>query len=371
MEKTYICPKTRITVMRVNIKFAIAIAGIAIGAAVAAPVSAQKRLSTIVIDPGHGGKDPGALGKNSREKDIVLSVALKLGKMLNDSMPDLKTVYTRDKDVFVELNKRAEIANKNKADLFVSIHTNWAKSPTIQGSETFVLGLHRSKENLEVAQKENSVILLEDDYSVKYDGFNPNETESYVIFGLMQSVNIDLSAVMARYIQQEFEGVSRVNRGEKQAGFLVLRETSMPSVLLELGFLSNAKEEAYLTSESGQAELVKSIFTALKQYRHLYEENANPSLKTKPEQVDNESGIWFRVQIASREKPMENMPDKFGTVMVKHEDGRFKYMVYKTRDYREAVKLMKEVKPDFSDCFIVAYEDGKKVTVKYARKRLE
>ena len=332
---------------------------------------AQKELSKVVIDAGHGGKDPGALGRHCKEKDIVLDVALRLGKMINDSLPTVQTIYTRDKDVFVDLYKRAEIANKSGADLFISIHANWVNKPEIRGAETFVLGLHRSKENLEVAQKENSVITLEEDYTNNYEGFDPSQPESYIIFELMQNRYLENSLLMASLTQENFVGMQRENRGVRQAGFLVLRQTSMPSVLVELGFLSNKEEELYMKSEEGRKQLVVSIFNAFKQYKTQYDE-ANKVAVTKQEPpkvvIDNKS-IKFKVQIITASKPIDNLPDKYGYVEHVEEDGRHKYMVYNTNSYGEIVDLMKKVKREYPDCFVVAYEDGKKVTTKYARKK--
>lgn len=334
-------------------------------------VVAQKKLSTVVIDAGHGGKDPGALGKSCREKDIVLDVALRLGKMINDSLPEVKTIYTRDKDVFVDLHKRADIANKSGADLFISIHANWVKNPEIKGAETFVLGLHRSKENLEVAQKENSVITLEEDYTNNYEGFDPSQPESYIIFELMQNRFLENSLLMASKTQDEFVGLKRENRGVRQAGFLVLRQTSMPSVLVELGFLSNKEEELYMKSEEGKKAYVESIFRAFKNYKMQFD-GANKVAVVKPEptkpQIDNK-GIKFKIQIITSSKKIDDLPKTFGEVEYREEDGKHKYMVYNTDTYDEISKLVSKVKKVYSDCFIVAYEDGKKVTTKYARKK--
>jgi N-acetylmuramoyl-L-alanine amidase len=255
---------------------AILLIGIGAVSDVAAQKESRGSFRTVVLDPGHGGKDPGALGKTAKEKDIVLAVALKVGEYLKKEMPDLNLVYTRNTDVFVPLDERAEIANKAKADLFVSIHANWISNPKIQGTETFVLGLHRSEENLEVAKKENSVIILEDDYSTKYEGFDPNQTESYIIFELMQNVYLDQSIEAASAIQQQFEKrVGRHNRGVKQAGFLVLRKTAMPGILVELGFLSNQDEEKFMMSEEGQTYLASAIFRAIRDYKNRFEARSN------------------------------------------------------------------------------------------------
>ena len=224
---------------------------------------------TLVIDAGHGGKDPGAMSKTAKEKNINLAVALALGKLVEQNCKDVKVVYTRKTDVFVELNERANIANRAKADLFISIHTN-ATAAKIgpQGTETYTLGMHRAADNLAVAKRENSVITLENDYEQKYEGFDPNSSESYIIFELMQDKNMESSVKLAGLIQKQFRSTAgRVDKGVHQAGFLVLRATSMPSVLVELGYINNPREAAYLTSTAGVNALAKSIYNAFVAYK--------------------------------------------------------------------------------------------------------
>ena len=223
----------------------------------------------LVIDAGHGGKDPGAVGAISKEKDINLKVALALGKLVEDNLKDVKVVYTRKTDVFVELDARAGIANANKADLFISIQTNAsAGNKTVKGTETYTLGMHRAASNLEVAKRENSAIMLEKNYEERYEGFNPKSSESYIIFELMQDEYMKQSVSLAGNIQKEFANTAkRNNRGVYQAGFLVLRATSMPSCLVELGYISTPDEERYLNSQEGVSNLSKSIFNAVKQYK--------------------------------------------------------------------------------------------------------
>jgi len=236
---------------------------------IACALSMQAKTFTLVIDAGHGGKDPGAMGKTSNEKDINLRVALAFGKLVEQNMKDVKVVYTRKTDVFVELNERAKIANRNKADLFISIHTNAsAGNKTVQGTETYTLGMHRAASNLEVAKRENSAIMLEDNYKEKYEGFNPKSSESYIIFELMQDEYMKQSVQLAKSIQEEFKSTGgRNNRGVNQAGFLVLRATSMPSCLVELGYISTPAEEKFLNTQEGTNKLSKSLFNAFKQYR--------------------------------------------------------------------------------------------------------
>ncbi|MBQ6049059.1 MAG: N-acetylmuramoyl-L-alanine amidase [Bacteroidaceae bacterium] len=232
-------------------------------------LSLSAQAYTLVIDAGHGGKDPGAIGRKSKEKNINLAVALAFGKLVEQNCPDVKVVYTRKTDVFVELDERANIANRNKADLFVSIHVNsTAAKNGPQGTETYTLGMHRAADNLEVAKRENSVITLENNYEQKYEGFDPKSSESYIIFELMQDKNMEQSVNFAKLVQQQFKSTAgRVNKGVYQAGFLVLRATSMPSALIELGYINNANEETYLCSAAGQSALAKSIYNAFKAYK--------------------------------------------------------------------------------------------------------
>ncbi len=224
---------------------------------------------TLVIDAGHGGKDPGAQSKTAKEKNINLAVALAFGKLVEQNFKDVKVVYTRKTDVFVELDERANIANRAKADLFISIHTNaTAAKVGPQGTETYTLGMHRAADNLAVAKRENSVITLEKGYEEKYEGFDPNSSESYIIFELMQDKNLESSVKLAGLIQKQFRNTAkRIDKGVHQAGFLVLRATSMPSVLIELGYINNPNEAAYLTSTAGVNALAKSIYNAFVAYK--------------------------------------------------------------------------------------------------------
>lgn len=224
---------------------------------------------TLVIDAGHGGKDPGAMGNRAKEKNINLAVALAFGKLVEQNCKDVKVVYTRKTDTFVELNERANIANRNKADLFISIHTNaTAAKVGPQGTETYTLGMHRAADNLAVAKRENSVITLESNYKQNYEGFDPNSTESYIIFELMTDKNMESSVKLASLIQKQFRNTAgRRDKGVHQAGFLVLRATSMPSVLIELGYINNASEATYLTSTAGVNALAKSIYNAFVAYK--------------------------------------------------------------------------------------------------------
>ena len=230
---------------------------------------AQTKQYIVVIDAGHGGHDPGAIGKISREKNINLSVALKLGKMIQTNCSDTKVIYTREKDVFVPLARRAEIANEAKADLFISIHTNsLGGNRKVKGASTWTLGLAKSDANLEVAKRENAVILYEDDYQTRYAGFNPNSSESYIIFEFMQDKYMSQSVHLASLVQKEFKQTAqRADRGVHQAGFLVLKASAMPSILVELGFISTPEEERYLNTESGRNALAKSIYRAFITYK--------------------------------------------------------------------------------------------------------
>jgi len=236
----------------------------------------------VVIDPGHGGRDAGAIRGSYKEKDINLGVALTLGKLIESNLKNVKVVYTRKSDVFVDLYKRTEIANKAKANLFISIHTNStaAKTTTVQGADTYILGLARSEENLEVAKRENSVILLEDDYTKRYEGFDPKSPESYIIFEFMTDKYMEQSLQFASSVQKGFTNVAkRKDRGVRQAGFLVLRESAMPSVLIELGFINNAAEAKYLASSTGQRSMASAIYTGLERYIKDFDKKQGSSSK--------------------------------------------------------------------------------------------
>ena len=250
-------------------------------------VVTQTGVTRVVVDAGHGGPEPGAVGKNSREKDLNLAVALLAGKMISDSFPSVQVIYTRKTDITVPLHERANIANKSNADLFISIHTNSVKNRAAKGSETFVMGTAKSAENMEVAKRENAVIIYEEDYTSKYEGYDPNSPESFIIFSLMQNTYLDQSLQMAALVQEEF-GTSpiTVNRGVKQAGFLVLYLTAMPSILIETGFISNPEDEKVLMSKEGQMKMAHSIFRAFKRYKAYYDRQAelagNAVPTTKP-----------------------------------------------------------------------------------------
>lgn len=233
----------------------------------------EYKVNTIVIDAGHGGKDPGTIGKaNNKEKDIALSISLKVGEYIQKNIPGVKVLYTRKDDRYVIWDERANLANRNKADVFISIHVNASPSPQVYGTETWVMGLHKSESNLAVAKRENSVILLDENSKERAEGFDPNSPESYILFSLTQSAYTESSLKLAAKIQEQFEKrVGRKNHGVKQAGFLVLWKTAMPSVLVEVGFLSNEKEEQFLASEKGQDLLASGIFRAVREYKNEVE----------------------------------------------------------------------------------------------------
>lgn len=248
----------------------------------------EKKRFTLVIDAGHGGHDAGACGKYGKEKNINLNVALAFGKLVESNCPDVKVVYTRKKDVFIPLQRRADIANSNKADLFISIHTNALPGGKIAyGSETYTLGIARAAANLEVAKRENSVITYESDYKTTYEGFDPSKAESYVIFEFMQDRYMKQSVELARQIQKNYAAAGRQNKGVHQAGFLVLRNTTMPAVLTELGFISTPQEENYLTSDRGVRELSRSIYNGFIAYRKQHDKATTPVAPLPAEPKDD------------------------------------------------------------------------------------
>ena len=276
-------------------------------------VAANKRF-TLVIDAGHGGNDAGAVGKITKEKTINLNVALAFGKLVEQNCLDVKVIYTRKTDVFIPLHTRADIANKNKADLFISIHTNaLPKGHISRGLETYTLGMHRAADNLAVAKRENEVILYEKDYKQRYQGFDPNSSESYIMFEFMQDHNMAQSVELAKFVQRRTcAAAGRQNKGVKQAGFLVLRETSMPSCLIELGFISTPDEEQYLNSATGVSELGRGIYQAFVDYKCKYDTNVSVPYKAEPqEEVKIPSVVPEAVkQEAKQEEKKESKKDK-------------------------------------------------------------
>ena len=341
----------------------------------------------VVIDAGHGGKDPGAIGRRGQEKNITLAVALKLGKLIEDSLQDVKVIYTRKTDVFVELNKRAEIANKNKADLFISIHANSNKKTKPHGAETYVMGLHKTQENLNVAKRENSVIVFEKDYSKKYEGYDPNSSESYIIFSLMQNAYLEQSLAFASFVQSEFKNCAkRHDRGVRQAGFLVLWNTTMPSVLIETGFISNSKEEEYLLSNNGEDAIASCIYKALCEYIKSINNktvadtinfNINKSVSkndsiTKLNNDTNDDRIFFKIQITSSSKqiPLDSNYFKGFKDVEEHKiSSTYKYTVGNDNDIDKIKRMQQSVRQYFPDAFIVAFKNGKKISINEAIKK--
>jgi N-acetylmuramoyl-L-alanine amidase len=357
-------------------------------------------IDKVVIDAGHGGKDPGTIGKHSKEKTIALAIALKLGKLINENLKDVDIIYTRDNDVFVELYKRAEIANKAKADLFISIHCNSINSTRAKGTETWIMGNHRSAKNLEVAKKENAAILLESDYSKNYDNFDPNSAESYITFSLIQNAYREQSMQLAESVQDQFENrVHRINRGVKEAGFLVLVYTTMPSILIETGFLSNPEEEKFLLSENGQDYIASAIYRAFKAYKISIESNNTDSniqsnttipeevivetqktpLDSKKESVtsnntENELYVYFGVQFmnSTKELNIENNFSDVKDVWLYKQNGMYKYVSGKYLSFKEASKAKKVVKTKgYNDAFVVSFINGKRVSRAEAEQKIK
>lgn len=334
----------------------------------------------IVIDAGHGDNDPGAIGSFSYEKNITLAIALKTGRYIEQNLKNAKVIYTRKNDTFVELKERANIANKNNADLFISIHANSAKSTKIQGAETFIMGLAKDEANLQVAMKENEVILLESDYTTKYEGFDPKSAESYIMFSLMQNIYQKQSTLLAAKIQSQFkEKVSRVDRGVKQAGFLVLYMTTMPSVLIETGFITHAYEEKFLNSDQGQDYLASAIFRACRDYISEIDSRSGISaIKSSADDLRNENlkvvasdteGVVFMVQVATSSSQTAVKPEYFKglkDIFEIEENERFKYASGRFSEYPEAVNYRKKIERDYPDAFVIAVKGNKTVPLQQA-----
>ncbi len=339
----------------------------------------------IVIDPGHGGSDPGTLGSRTREKDIALSIALKLGNFIRNNYPDVEVIFTRKDDKFVALDERTTIANASKADLFISIHCNSNPNKGPYGTETYVLGLHKSEDNLDVAMRENAVITYEQDYSSKYEGYDPKSTESYIIFTLMQNAHLDQSLRFANLVETEFrEHTTRHDRGVKQAGFLVLWKSSMPSVLIETGFLSNLKEEAFLVTESGQELIASSIFKAFSDYKKSIDNQSlmSSSIQFTKEkdtshlrlnEQNNQAEIIFKVQITSSRKKIPVTSKIFKNIKGVDEigfDGIYKYTVGSKKKYTEIIEYCQQIRKQFPDAFIIAVKGNKIIPLDIALKEI-
>lgn len=333
----------------------------------------------VVLDAGHGGKDPGNLGNGYKEKDIALNIVLKIGKEL-EKFKDVKVIYTRKTDVFVNLFVRGQIANKADADLFVSVHCN-AFHNQAHGTETFVLGVKRSETNMNVAKMENEVIFLEDNYEKHYEGYNPNDPESLIGITLMQEDYLDQSILLASYVQDNFTNkLKRVNRGVKQEGFIVLHQTYMPSVLIEVGFLTYKKEGAYLNSKTGQAEMADAIKDAILKYKSnlnfesvAYVEDASSNNDVETTNSSKViSNITFKVQIATGSKALDTKPYNFkGLQDISREKAgnSYKYFYGSTSDYALIQKLKNEaVRKGYKSSFIVAFKNGERITLDEALK---
>ena len=341
-----------------------------------------EKIQTIVIDAGHGGKDSGALGKVTTEKALNLSVALKLGAYIEENLPDVKVVYTRKTDKFVELSERAAIANRNDADVFISIHCNSTEgTTTANGAETFVMGESKNEKNLAVAKKENAAILLEDNTDA-YDNFDPNSTEAYILFSLTQSMYQSQSLTLADKVQKQFKNkAGRHDRGVQQAGFLVLWKTSMPSILVELGFINNVKEEQFLNSEKGQTQMALALYRAFEEYKREFEsENHTPTVteksgntETKPALSGNKD-TYFTVQFSTLDKKVPVTDKAFKGVKdveVYDYNGAYRYTSGRFQTKAEAVARQTEVRNlGFKDAFVIAFINGERGTIKQAEEAL-
>ncbi len=378
-------------------------------------LAANKRF-TLVIDPGHGGHDAGALGAISKEKNINLAVALRFGKYVEQNLPEVRVIYTRTKDVFIPLNERANIANRANADLFISVHTNALPAGKVaRGFETYTLGMHRAKDNLDVAMRENSVISMEKDYQQRYQGFDPRSSESYIIFEFIQGKNMERSVELARMIQRGVcDGANRPDKGVHQAGFLVLRETSMPGCLIELGFITTPDEERLLNNDSRVDDIARGIYEAFAKYKNKYDRSVSvpyrasdsedvnipkivpdqePAPKTRvvtrgkqpkreeatPEQPKRVEKKVKKAEVA--DAPVFKLQIFVGSRNLRKGDAHFKgetdydsfqegnlvkYTLGASTNYNEIYRLRKEKLEKFPEAFIIAFKNGQKYDVNQA-----
>lgn len=333
----------------------------------------QAKPFTVVIDAGHGGHDKGAIGSSKHaiyEKNITLDVSKRLGKLIENRYgKSVKVIYTRTTDKFITLKGRAQIANRNHADLFISIHCNANAKTSPYGSETYVLGLHRSADNFEVAKRENSVILLEEDYKVTYEGFDPNSPESIIGLTLMQDAHLDQSIEFADDVQKHFLQIGRKNRGVKQAGFLVLRETAMPSVLIEIGFVSNATERQFLNSTNGKSKVAQSIFESFNSYKKEFDKKNGTVTQIQSSGATEKGEVVYKVQIVSSKKWINKKSSNFkglqGIERTQNDNGIYIYTYGKTTNYNAIKAKQREARAKgYKDCFIIALKNGQRVSVK-------
>lgn len=337
-------------------------------------------IKTIVIDAGHGGKDPGCHGGFSNEKEVCLSMALKLGTLIKDKYPGIKVVYTRDKDVFVELLERANIANRVKADLFICIHAN-AGSNVAYGSETYVLGLHRTEAQQKVMERENAIIELEDDKGAKYKSFDMSP-EAMIAMQLQGTVYREYSIRFAEQLQKEFKKMGRFDRGVKEAGFYVLYKTAMPSVLIETGFLTNPTEEKLLANTSGQVEMAKAMFSAFERYynqmmgKETIENTISPKVTPiqdtpKPTPITpDSSGLVFRIQVETSDKKISLNSSRFKNFEVYEytQDKFYKYCIGIFPNDLNSARLKKTelIELGFNNAFVVAFLNGERISIEKA-----
>jgi len=378
-------------------------------------LAANKRF-TLVIDAGHGGHDAGALGAISKEKNINLAVALRFGKYVEQNLPEVRVIYTRKTDVFIPLNERANIANRANADLFISVHTNALPAGKIaRGFETYTLGMHRAKDNLDVAMRENSVISMEKDYQQRYQGFDPRSSESYIIFEFIQGKNMERSVELARMIQRGVcDGANRPDKGVHQAGFLVLRETSMPGCLIELGFITTPDEERLLNDDSRVDDIARGIYEAFAKYKNKYDKSVSVPYRAKDSEDVNlpkivpdqepapKTRVVTRGKQPKREEATPEQPKRVEKKVKKAEvadapvfklqifvgsrnlrkgDAHFKgetdydsfqegnlvkYTLGASTNYNEIYRLRKEKLDKFPEAFIIAFKNGQKYDVNQA-----
>ncbi len=372
----------------------LACAAIFIGATTT-PLRDPSKTFTVVLDAGHGGKDPGNLGTGRHkrtEKDISLDVVLELGKMIETNYPDVEVVYTRKTDIFPSLNERVKIANKAQADLFISVHCNANNNKEAFGSETYVMGLHKSEESLQTAMRENASIYLEENYEKDYDGFDPKNPDTYIALSLRENVFLDQSLSLAKGIQDDFRvKVGRKDRGVKQAGYYVISFTNMPSVLVELGFLTNSTEEDFLQTPDGKSKMSLSIYKAFKEFRDKAATKAGAVAAEKPVVKDDKipakpntpaakttavvykevtTGVKFQVQILTSSKPLNKKSSEFKGLdkVDEYISGNvYKYLAGSTPNFQEAKDMQKILREmGFKDAFIVSFENGKKLDLNEA-----